>query len=67
MVVGGTNTGEYVNVRRNTNHNSPITDVSSKDIVCNAGGLSSGSATKIATVAAGSTVSGRPEHGESGP
>ncbi|EQB48529.1 cellulose-growth-specific protein [Colletotrichum gloeosporioides Cg-14] len=56
LVVGGTNTGEYVNVRRNTNHNSPITDVSSKDIVCNAGGLSSGSATKIATVAAGSTV-----------
>ncbi|KAJ5012526.1 putative endo-beta-1,4-glucanase D [Colletotrichum sp. SAR 10_99] len=56
LVVGGTNTGEYVNVRRNTNHNSPITDVSSKDIVCNAGGLSSGPATKIATVAAGSTV-----------
>ncbi|KZL82234.1 cellulose-growth-specific protein [Colletotrichum incanum] len=56
LVVGGRNTGEYVHVRRNTNHNSPVTDVLSKDIVCNAGGLSSGSATQIATVAAGSTV-----------
>ncbi|KAK1497963.1 cellulose-growth-specific protein [Colletotrichum tamarilloi] len=56
LVVGGVNTGEYVHVRRNTNYNSPVTDVLSKDIVCNAGGLSSGPATQIATVAAGSTV-----------
>ncbi|WYZ42045.1 hypothetical protein EsH8_V_000940 [Colletotrichum jinshuiense] len=56
LVVGGRNTGEYVHVRRNTNHNSPVTDVLSKDIVCNAGGLSSGSATQVATVAAGSTA-----------
>ncbi|KXH55764.1 cellulose-growth-specific protein [Colletotrichum salicis] len=56
LVVGGVNTGEYVHVRRNTNYTSPVTDVLSKDIVCNAGGLSSGPATQIATVAAGSTV-----------
>ncbi|KAK1635355.1 cellulose-growth-specific protein [Colletotrichum phormii] len=56
LVVGGVNTGEYVHVRRNTNYNSPVTDVLSKDIVCNAGGLSSGPAAQIATVAAGSTV-----------
>ncbi|KAK2062153.1 cellulose-growth-specific protein [Colletotrichum caudatum] len=56
LVVGGQNTGEYVNVRRNTNYNSPVVDVTSKDIVCNAGGLSSGSATGVATVVAGSTV-----------
>ncbi|OLN86350.1 putative endo-beta-1,4-glucanase D 15 [Colletotrichum chlorophyti] len=56
LVVGGRNTGEYVHVRRNTNHNSPVTDVLSRDIVCNAGGLSSGPATQIATVAAGSNV-----------
>ncbi|WQF89146.1 Putative auxiliary Activity family 9 [Colletotrichum destructivum] len=56
LVVGGRNTGEYVHVRKNTNHNSPVTDVLSRDIVCNAGGLSSGPGTQIATVAAGSTV-----------
>ncbi|GKT90413.1 LOW QUALITY PROTEIN: cellulose-growth-specific protein [Colletotrichum tofieldiae] len=54
LVVGAAT--RYVHVRRNTNHNSPVTDVLSKDIVCNAGGLASGSATQIATVAAGSTV-----------
>ncbi|OHF01499.1 cellulose-growth-specific protein [Colletotrichum orchidophilum] len=56
LVVGGVNTGEYTYVRRNTNYNSPVTDVLSRDIVCNAGGLSSGPATQTATVAAGSTV-----------
>ncbi|QRW21298.1 glycoside hydrolase family 61 protein [Rhizoctonia solani] len=52
----GTVTGEYVYVRANTNINSPLTDVSSTDIRCNAGGLASGSKTSTATVPAGSTV-----------
>ncbi|CAE6508994.1 unnamed protein product [Rhizoctonia solani] len=49
----GTVTGEYVYVRANTNTNSPVTDVTSTDLRCNVGGLASGSATSIATVAAG--------------
>ncbi|KDN44424.1 hypothetical protein RSAG8_05471, partial [Rhizoctonia solani AG-8 WAC10335] len=52
----GTVTGEYVYVRANTNINSPLTDVASTDIRCNAGGLTSGSKTSTTTVPAGSTV-----------
>ncbi|CEL58831.1 putative endo-beta-1,4-glucanase D OS=Aspergillus niger (strain CBS 513,88 / FGSC A1513) GN=eglD PE=3 SV=1 [Rhizoctonia solani AG-1 IB] len=52
----GAVTGEYVYVRSNTNINSPLTDVTSTDIRCNAGGLTSGSKTSISNVAAGSTV-----------
>ncbi|CAE6408531.1 unnamed protein product [Rhizoctonia solani] len=52
----GTVTGEYVYVRANTNINSPLTDVASTDIRCNAGGLTSGSKTSTSTVPAGSTV-----------
>jgi len=43
-------------VRRNTNYNSPVENVNSNDIRCNAGGLASGSSTSTATVQAGSTV-----------
>lgn len=44
------------NARVNTNYNSPVQDVTSTDIRCNTGGLTSGPATNIATVIAGSTV-----------
>ncbi|KAG9102779.1 hypothetical protein FRC06_001143 [Ceratobasidium sp. 370] len=55
LIVNGVKTGDYVNVRQNTNYNSPVTDVSSTDLTCNAGGRSGG-ATQTATVAAGSTI-----------
>ncbi|KAF8710706.1 Glycoside hydrolase family 18 protein, partial [Rhizoctonia solani] len=55
LLVNGANTGTYVNVRQNTNYNSPVTDVSSTDFTCNAGGRSAGS-TSTATVPAGSTI-----------
>ncbi|KAG8747603.1 hypothetical protein FRC10_000145 [Ceratobasidium sp. 414] len=55
LIVNGVKTGDYVNVRQNTNYNSPVTDVSSTDLTCNAGGRSAG-ATQTATVAAGSTI-----------
>ena len=45
----------YQNVRQNNNYNSPITDVKSNDLRCNAGGATGGSTTTT-TVAAGSTV-----------
>ncbi|KAG9079125.1 hypothetical protein FS749_008807 [Ceratobasidium sp. UAMH 11750] len=51
----GTVTGEYVYVRANTNINSPA-NITSTDLRCNAGGLTSGSSTSTATVAAGATV-----------
>jgi hypothetical protein len=43
-------------VRKNTNYNSPVTDVTSADIKCNAGGLTSGTTTNTATVVAGTTI-----------
>ncbi|UZP39418.1 hypothetical protein NXS19_007234 [Fusarium pseudograminearum] len=39
LIVNGEVTEPYQYVRKTTNNNSPITDVTSKDIVCNAGGL----------------------------
>ena len=56
LIVNGTVTPEYYYVRQNTNYNSPVTDVTSTDLRCNAGGLASGPATNVATVVAGSTV-----------
>jgi len=56
LIVGGVTTAEYEYVRVNTNYNSPVTDVTSDDIRCNVGGLTSGTNTSVATVAAGSTV-----------
>ncbi|CAE6421227.1 unnamed protein product [Rhizoctonia solani] len=55
LLVNGVNTGAYTNVRQNTNYNSPVTDVSSTDFTCNAGGRTAGSTT-TATVPAGSTL-----------
>ncbi|KAK2766163.1 hypothetical protein FQN54_007679 [Arachnomyces sp. PD_36] len=56
LIVDGETTKEYQYVRKNTNMNSPVTDVSSPDIICNEGGLDSGANTEVATVKAGSTV-----------
>ncbi|CAE6516749.1 unnamed protein product [Rhizoctonia solani] len=55
LIVNGVNTGAYTNVRQNTNYNSPVTDVSSTDFTCNAGGRTAGSTT-TATAPAGSTI-----------
>lgn len=55
LIANNTKTAEYYFVRRNTNHNSPVTDVSSTDIRCNTGGLSN-TGTNTATITAGSTV-----------
>ncbi|KAI0440681.1 glycoside hydrolase family 61 protein [Xylaria telfairii] len=38
----------YEFVRRNTNYNSPVTDLSSKDLRCNAGGATGGSTSTLA-------------------
>lgn len=56
LIVDGTVTTAYQYVRQNTNANSPITDVTSNDIRCNAGGLDSGASTSTASVTAGATV-----------
>ncbi|KAJ8701678.1 hypothetical protein PTI98_000440 [Pleurotus ostreatus] len=56
LIVGTTTTSPYQYVRSNTNSNSPITDVTSNDLRCNAGGLASGPSTQTATVSAGTTV-----------
>jgi len=56
LIVNGVTTNTYQYVRQNTNYNSPVTDLSSDDLRCNVGGLASGPATSIATVAAGATV-----------
>lgn len=56
LIVDSEVTAEYEYVRKNTNMNSPVTDLSSTDIRCNTGGLESGATTKTHTVAAGSTV-----------
>ena len=44
----------YVDIRQNTNYNSPVTDVTSNDLRCNVG--ATGTGTSTATVAAGTTV-----------
>lgn len=48
------NGAAYQNIRKNTNMNSPVTDLSSTDLRCNVGGLT-GAGTTTATVQAGST------------
>ncbi|KAH8599377.1 glycoside hydrolase family 61 protein [Bisporella sp. PMI_857] len=46
----------YLYIRKNTNYNSPVTDLASNDLRCNVGGAS-GSATETVSIAAGSSVS----------
>lgn len=47
------NGAAYQNIRKNTNMNSPVTNLSSTDLRCNVGGLT-GAGTTTATVQAGS-------------
>jgi hypothetical protein len=54
--VGGRVGSDYENIRRNTNNNSPVTDLSSKDLRCNVGGAS-GASTTVASIAAGGAFS----------
>lgn len=56
LIVNDKYTGEYEYVRKNSNMNSPVTDVTSKDLVCNAGGLDTGADTSTYTVAPGDKV-----------
>jgi len=57
LIVDGNYTGDYEYVRKNTNMNSPVTDVTSNDLRCNVGGLASGKTTSTYKVAAGAKVS----------
>lgn len=56
LIVGNNYTGTYEYVRKNSNINSPLTDVTSTDMRCNTGAQASAASTGIYTVAAGSTV-----------
>jgi hypothetical protein len=58
LIVNGEVSEPYQYVRKTTNNNSPITDVTSKDIVCNAGGLDKDirAATKTMKVSPGDEV-----------
>ncbi|KAF4337144.1 endo-beta-1 4-glucanase D [Fusarium beomiforme] len=58
LIVNGEVTKPYEYVRKTTNNNSPITDVTSKDIICNAGGLDKDirAATKTHKVSPGDEV-----------
>ncbi|KAF2272147.1 uncharacterized protein EI97DRAFT_386419 [Westerdykella ornata] len=55
LTANGVKGAQYQNIRRNTNNNSPVTDLSSADLRCNVGGGSGGSTSTVA-VAAGSSV-----------
>ncbi|KAF2251683.1 lytic polysaccharide monooxygenase [Trematosphaeria pertusa] len=58
VLLNGKDTGVYEYVRRTKNSNGPITDVSSKDIICNNGGIDDDvmSATKTLSVKPGDQV-----------
>lgn len=58
LIVNGTVTGAYEFVRQTTNSNSPITDVTSDDFICNQGGLDDDimAKTKTKTVSPGDEV-----------
>jgi hypothetical protein len=58
LIVNGNVTGAYEYVRKTTNSNSPITDVTSSDMICNQGGLDATimAATSTYTVAPGDEV-----------
>ncbi|KAI9740398.1 MAG: hypothetical protein M1834_004978 [Cirrosporium novae-zelandiae] len=56
LIVDGDITSEYEYVRKNNNSNSPVTDVTSTDLRCNSGGLSTGNVTSTYKVKAGSTL-----------
>jgi hypothetical protein len=55
LTANGAQGDVYQNIRKNTNYNSPVTDLSSPDLRCNVGG-GSGSGTSTVSVAAGSSL-----------
>ncbi|KAF1997111.1 lytic polysaccharide monooxygenase [Amniculicola lignicola CBS 123094] len=55
LTANGAKGAIYQNVRKNTNNNSPVTDLASNDLRCNVGGGTSGGTTTV-SVAAGSSV-----------
>lgn len=55
LTANGVKGAQYQNVRKNTNNNSPVTDLASNDLRCNVGG-GSGASTTTVSVAAGSSV-----------
>ncbi|RDL39050.1 Uncharacterized protein BP5553_03390 [Venustampulla echinocandica] len=55
LTANGVKNPAFTYVRKNSNYNSPVTDLSSNDLRCNAGG-ESGSATETVSVAAGSSI-----------
>ncbi|KUJ18154.1 glycoside hydrolase family 61 protein [Mollisia scopiformis] len=56
LTANGVKNAAYTYVRRNTNYNSPVTDLTSKDLICNVGGAS-GSNTTTVSVKAGASLS----------
>ena len=58
MLLNGKDTAPYEYVRRTKNSNSPVTDVKSKDFICNVGGIDDDvlSETKTLPVKAGDQV-----------
>lgn len=55
LTANGAKGAQYQNIRKNTNNNSPVTDLASNDLRCNVGG-GSGASTTTVSVAAGSSV-----------
>ncbi|ORY15165.1 glycoside hydrolase [Clohesyomyces aquaticus] len=55
LTANGAKGAAYQNVRKNTNYNSPVTDLASNDLRCNVGGGSSSGTTTV-SVAAGSSI-----------
>ncbi|CZR53136.1 related to cellulose binding protein CEL1 [Phialocephala subalpina] len=56
LTANGVKNPAYTYVRRNTNYNSPVTDLASKDLICNVGGETGGNTTTV-TVKAGDPLS----------
>ncbi|KAF4625616.1 hypothetical protein G7Y89_g12548 [Cudoniella acicularis] len=55
LTANGVKNPAYTYVRKNTNYNSPVTDLASKDLRCNVGGAS-GVNTSTVSIAAGSSI-----------
>ncbi|OCL12953.1 lytic polysaccharide monooxygenase [Glonium stellatum] len=58
LTANGVEGAAYQNIRKNTNYNSPVTDLTSNDLRCNVGGESSNGTTTV-SIAAGSSVTFR--------
>jgi len=55
LTANGVKNAAYTYVRKNTNYNSPVTDLTSTDLRCNVGGQTA-NGTETVSLAAGSTV-----------